>query len=234
MHHRYFIIIISLFLFACNERTEKNNVPNAQLKDKKNIPSNYFMHEIELINDIGNIKVCVPKNLDTIYEWNKNDHDCFYNVQMYRIADSNYSLIKETETCTEFSAPDSLYQLTVIHQIYPCIEYLYKDLDIIFEELYAEQTKNSYVEILLNETQTINGRKFIIVAKKFNLWQNEKEQIIVNAITPINAVPITFSYECWSSNCGDFLNIALQSIKTIEIKEKPLSYKSVCLTLRHL
>lgn len=232
MQTRYFITfcILLIFLASCSR---KNSEPNNSIIDEIEIPDGFVYHEIELIDDIGNIKIALPQNFDTTYQWINYSDFCYCDRQMYRIADHRYSLLKETGMIYNGPFQDSLWQFTISHQIFPCVNFYYSDLkDSLINFKYISDG-NIVDEILINQTQTINNRKFNIVAIKRPRWNSNQTMILIFVKTVINAICIELQFTCSAINWEEFEELAIGSLNTIVINENELSYKTVLLALRN-
>lgn len=197
------IIILALIISSC---TFENKVPNG-----------YKVHKLFLKNNLCTISIFLPSDFDTTYFWTKtSDNPCGY-LEMYRIANKQYSLLKE-DGYFYFETPDSLKQLTVFHMKYrrQC-EDTTQAIDINFLEQSAKNFSllHPEEELIIKELNTIHKRVFSVIG--FHTNNKNKYNTLVTLSTVINKQIIVFQFKYLGTKSIDFVENVRKSINSIII-----------------
>jgi hypothetical protein len=193
------VLIIVLFLF--------------QVTPKPDMTS----RQIDLINNLGQISLLVPSNMDTFCTWvNTSDYDCG-DKQQFRYSNSDYDLLLEA-AYNFFEVPDSMYQLTVAQPKYDkCKDYFKITIDNDFLEDWKalELINNPKTEILFADLEEFNDRQFAVMAERESM--NGMNEISLIAFTVIEGQLVSLGYTCYASNCDGFIDDMKESLRTIKI-----------------
>ncbi len=197
--------IILIAAYSCNNQTVKSN--NDQ------IPLDYIEHKINLKNYLGVLTLCLPPEFDTTYFWtNYSDYYCG-DVEMYRIANKEYSLLQETGMFQK-AFPDSLYQVTIEHsKNIGCDDTIEIDaqlLEHMIERYISIDPSN--MEIFIKELKNINGKKYMVIGSRLH------KETRLDMMTEIYGhwISICFIYQ-GDKYYTDFINRIRKSLKTIKI-----------------
>lgn len=194
----------------------------------KTFPPDFFRHEIELSNQLGTVSALLPNELDTTYSWvNFSDCDCC-DIKMYRFANSNYTLLKETGM---FHAhlPDSLYQFTIFHKVRRNCDGQWRITQNSVDSLVglmnirnAEAFVGGDSIVWLNKERLhIDKRDFILLAYRSKTaypYRDTGAVTILEAITIVDNEVLNFVYECSGINCEGFIEKMTISLKSIHIE----------------
>src|SRR5689334_6807126 len=77
---------ITVILVSC---TTKESASEEALKD-------YSIGTIQLKNDLGTVKIKLPKQMDTTYQWLDSDDNACSDLYKYRFVKKGYSALAET------------------------------------------------------------------------------------------------------------------------------------------
>lgn len=167
-------------------------------------------HNILLINEVGVVSLYLPAVMDTFFTYaDYGEYHCGETKQ-YRFADKSFDPDRGLDQ--SYSDPtDSLYQLTILQTYNPDCE-SYTNVDA--KMLQSLQKDKSHKYSML----TVKGRNIIV-----GLIQSKKDTMDVaevTAVASVNGRKISFIYQCFKHKAGNFVNQAITSIRTIEIKKQ--------------
>lgn len=167
-------------------------------------------HNVLLINEVGVVSLYLPAAMDTFFTYADYGQYHCGETKQYRFADKNFDPDRGLDQ--SYSDPtDSLYQLTILQTYNPDCE-SYTDVDE--KMLTSLQGDKSHTYTM----DTIKGRKIIVgVMQK---QQDTLKVVEVTAITSVNGRKVSFVFQCFKKSAGNFVNQAITSIRTIEIKKQ--------------
>jgi hypothetical protein len=181
-------------------------------------PNGYINHTVELKNNIGQLTIALHQQIDTTYSWtNFSDNGCDH-LEIYRLANKDYSLLKENGFIYTVQ-PDSLYQLTISqNKELGCPDADFKiDEDFLNYMADKERSMDPRMTFEKQELRTINNRKYAILLYESILLKHQKNKVL-KAYTKVDGELVLLEFVCYSSNCNDFVDSMEKSLKTIEIK----------------
>lgn len=199
-----FLLILLVFISSC-----------------QNPIDDFIDHTITLSNQLGSISIKLPPIFDTSFVWkNVGDGDSY---QMYRFANRNYSLIRETGSFyLEF--PDSLLQFTISHNDG---KEIYTDNDAFnLDSIVSRLNKKNYESCMgcdsitwrIREHRIISDHDFIVIGfEELGRYASLGRIKVLEAITWHHQNTIHFRSECSGSNCGDFIATMSKSLNTIKM-----------------
>lgn len=184
------------------------------INEKREIPLGFKSQRISLDNNLGNIQLFVPNDLDTFYSWIRySDYSCGHK-QMYRFSDRRFQLIKESGWIFNEKI-DSLKQITVSHALKShCKERFASARSKKFEENLKYQFGSDSSR---KEIKNINGRDFYILT--FTMESEARNIKNVTAITIIDSIRVDINFNCYAKDCKEFTNRINKSIESITIEK---------------
>lgn len=202
-----------LFLMvACSggQSKEPHGALPDNLKEQALDLGGFTPHSILLINEVGVVSLYVPVVMDTFFTYaDYGEYHCGETKQ-YRFASKTFDPDRGLDQ--SYSDPnDSLYQVTILQTYNPDCE-SYTDVNAKMLQSMQKDKSHKYSMLTVKDLNIIVG---IMQSKKDTMDVAE-----VTAITSVKGRKISFIYQCFKRNAGNFVKDALTSIRTIEIKRQ--------------
>jgi hypothetical protein len=193
----------------------------------QNSSSGFKRQEINLSNELGIISIELPIQVDTFFSW-VSTSDCApcCNEKMYRFADKDYSLLKETGFFYH-KFPDSLYQFTIRHKETRGCESEWSISENSLDSIVSIKENQSLeafageesIAWILREIRYIDKRMFLVFAyKEKSPFTRIEYSTILEAFTIQDDEILHFKYECTGNFCVDFISKMDESLKSIRFK----------------
>ncbi|MGV9012880.1 MAG: hypothetical protein ACOH13_09835 [Flavobacteriales bacterium] len=180
------------------------------------IPDDYALNTIDLNNNLGQLSISLPIELDTSYSWTGyTDYRCGAR-QLIRFVDTDYSMLQETGFLSA-DVPDSLYQMTISQPKHKDCADFSDVLDKSYIDNYtaARLKENITVKFAIAEIQSINNRYFAVFAEQSRM--KDKDNATLQATTIIDGSTISVTFSCHRRDCEAFLKRMEKSLKTLKI-----------------
>tara|TARA_B100000780_G_C20954017_1_gene380630 strand:- start:79 stop:687 length:609 start_codon:yes stop_codon:yes gene_type:complete len=197
-----YAVSLLFFIHSCDPIQNKNSIKR----------------KIDLENGLGQLSIILPSSFDTTVTWiNESDNACDAKKNT-RIANSKYSIGSKTDFILIPKA-DSLYELNITQpklsdsatNCQPTkINQEYLDKTSARHKILNPQNPLDIIEI-----QRINNRNFLVTSNDFK--RGRLTYYFLQAETEINGNPISITFNCYSGNCDDFIQIAKKALNTIKI-----------------
>jgi hypothetical protein len=218
----YFFISFCFFLSCKNNKVLKAEIDYTRFYDK-----NFYLINGYPLDTFGQVSIKIPERLDTFYQWH-NVSDCNgCGLYMSRLADSTYSLLKESGF-VYLTEPDSTYQLTISFRDgidWP--DSFYKELSIRdtgYIKHYIEAGEFLYDSIQWlrkSEFSKILNRPFVIYCYQIpSFYRKNEKKIVLAGITRIRKRQIKFIAECDAQDTTGFVDNMYKAFLSIRIDEK--------------
>jgi len=216
-------LLTLLFLYSCKDNT--NSADYAGYVEKE--------FDLSAIKDsahpkekLAHIKIKIPANLDTFYQWHRQTDCAGCGKMEYRFSSKNYSQFAETgEIWTNY--PDSVFQLTFIHD--PIVKERSKFLDPVRKEdtaylpnyLANQSTWCDKFDFLYKKHVLIKGRSFILTAFTTNcsIITHNRPSVLMGAITSLKNTSLLLLAETNAKDTTGFELMMQKAISSIEISE---------------
>lgn len=183
------------------------------------IPKDYVEHKVNLKNNLGELTISLPSELDTVYSWTRYEDNRCADLEMLRFADKKYSLLQESGWC--YPVPDSLYQLTIVQSKFLDCDGTPKfdneTLEVVIEDYKAmNPVKAKGYDFFIKEIRIINDKKFMIIGFSYQ----EKETCISKIFLTMEADghPIQLEFICQAKDCVNFVDRVEKSFNSIKFK----------------
>lgn len=176
---------------------------------------------------MATVTMQVPAQFDTFYRWHRTS-DCLTCGRLqYRFASNKYVQFAESGTYWT-THPDSIYQLTFIHdpvKYGPPEKKLsalsIKDTLDLTNYLLRQSTLCDSSNVIRREFLKVNGRPFILVAFTSPCSAiHSKKSLYAAGITSLNKMQLFILGETNASDTTGFIDDVFKSIRSIDIREK--------------
>ena len=216
-------LLTLLFLYSCKDDLNAEDY------------TGYIDKEVELsaIKDstqtkekLAHIKIKVPSQLDTFYQWHRQSDCASCGKMEYRFSSKKYPQFPESGFIWT-NHPDSVFQLTIIHD--PIVKERSKFLDPVKVEdttylpnyLANQSTWCDKFNFLYRKHVQINSRAFILTAftTDCSIITNNKPTILLGAITSLKNTSLLLLAETNAKDTTGFELMMRKAINSIKISE---------------
>jgi hypothetical protein len=223
MRRTAFLVFISIAI-ACKE--EKQNLDYSGYRDSSFVLVT-MNEKREWKDSIAIVKLKIPQQLDTFYQWHRQSDCLTCGRRQYRFANTRYVQFAESGFYWDH-VPDSVFQFTFIHD--PVILKKNKILgklnpsDTSYLPAYLANhcTRCDEFSFLFKKYEIIHKRPFILTAfvSKCSLLTQNKPSLFVGAATYLKNMTLFMVAEKTGSDTTGFANLIHKSIASLNIEER--------------